>query len=217
MKKTIVLLIIIVTVFILASIYKINVIKKKRTLKAITISSEWEEYGKPVDVYKIKKNEFKNYTKISGILKNNSIVCEVPLTTKNLIKTAYSFFTESNLKGIVEIVSSTPNLNTGLYKVILKLEPSKIEPESIITAFINFKTIKNIISIPSSAIIKKDSESFVWKLNNGIVNLTKIKTTDSNLFNYTIVENGLEENSYIITKGIEILKENDAVRIHREF
>lgn len=216
MKKTLFLSFVTIAIVVLGTIYKINVINKKRNLKAITISSEWLKNGKPVDVYKLKKGVFNNFIKVSGVKKNFRINCQVPISIKNQIKTGFWFLTESNLKGHIVFISDFANPDNGLYNVILKYELSNNEPESIVTAFINIETYKNVLSIPNNSILNQNNGSYVWKISSKKVNLTKIKTSATNFYNFTIVESGLEEGSYIVSKGIEILEENDTVNIHKE-
>lgn len=227
MKKTLFMVCSVSILLVLATILKINHIKTKLSKKTITINALWNEFGKPVDILKIKAKDFNSYIKVSGIVINDEIHSQVPASTIKNLKVGLTFYTDSGIIGKVSYVSNYPDINSGLYKIILKSEKEINSNSNFENAYINFDIIKKAIFIPSNAIINKDNISYVWKISTNDntdpnkppiykVNLHKVQTSLTNTKNYTLIKSGIKENDIISVNGNEVLEENDKVRIHEE-
>ena len=82
------------------------------------------------------------------------------------------------------------------------------------TAQFTSTAIHKIIVVPSSAIIKRDRDKYVFTVNNGIARQTKVRIR--NIDNNTAeISSGLNENDLVVVKGAQNLQDGMSVEMWR--
>ncbi|MFC1501159.1 efflux RND transporter periplasmic adaptor subunit [Elusimicrobiota bacterium] len=217
MRKLIYVLI--AAVFIFLVIAKANVIKGKNKKEIVSISKEWANYGKPVSIAKIGKGTIINNTRVTGEVKRDIISVNVPLSIKFKIKKGQEFTAKKNgkpIKGSVISVSKKRDMLSGLYLVELKCScDPKIKYGNFLAVDIQTEVLKNALKIPLAGIFKENGKNLCWTVDEkNKVTRKEIKIGTVNE-HFAHVLSGVKEGDMVCVSGIEVLNENDQVRIYK--
>jgi len=191
----------------------------KRT--TISIISEWNEHGKPVDVFKLEKSDLVFYTKISGAVNNLRMKAYVPSGIRNKLGNGQFFFIEQDgkkIKGIVDFVSDSRDKQSGLHLVELRItDKVKLAKGSIITANIQSRKIPSLLCVPSESVERSDDKTYVWIVDdNNKARRKEVELGTGNGEKYQITA-GLNSGDKVVASGKDFLLDNDTVMIHKMF
>ncbi len=118
-----------------------------------------------------------------------------------------------NYSGIVKYISPQANEQTGTFKAKIYVpNTQKMEIRAGMTARIDLAVSNKgkQLSIPNYAIVTKNGDKYIYKINAGIAELYKIETGQS-LGSRTIVNSGLAVGDTVIIVGMKNLGEKTAV------
>ncbi|MBN1622450.1 MAG: hypothetical protein JW871_07665 [Endomicrobiales bacterium] len=217
MRKIIYLSVLLICV--LGVIIKAGIIREKDKKEIININSEWAKYGKPVDVFSVKRGDLYVRQNISGVLKyDNVIEADVDGEIAAKLEVGQKILTcigEKGCEGEIVYVSGTRDLISGLYKVRVKINQGvKINKGAIVVAQVVIGKYSNVIYMPKSAVVINNGGKFCWVVKDSIVKKKFIKTGISN-GSYVQVVSGLNIGDAVCVNGIEELEEGSAVRIRK--
>ncbi len=187
----------------------------------ISIISEWNEHGKPVDVFKLEKSDLVFYTKISSAVNNLRMKAYVPSGIRNKLKNGQPFFIEQDekkIKGIVDFVSDSRDKQSGLHLVELRItDKIKLAKGSIITANIQSRKIPGLLCVPSESVERSDDKTYVWIVDdNNKAKRKEVELGTGNGEKYQVIS-GLNPGEKIVASGKDFLLEDDTVMIHKMF
>lgn len=107
--------------------------------------------------------------------------------------------------------------NNGLYKLYLYHNPasgSKLAPGMNVSVKLYCEKENNaMLSIPAQALFEIDSKSFVWVVNDSVVNAREVQTNNQLSNGHIGIVSGLSENEEVVTGGLNLLKEGEKVRV----
>lgn len=107
--------------------------------------------------------------------------------------------------------------NNGLYRFYLQYTPSgktKLVPGMNVSVNISYKAReKELLSIPLNAIFELDNKSYVWLVNDSIVNKQLVETC--NIINNGMIGivSGLQEDQKVVVGGLHLLNDNEVVKL----
>ncbi|MFB6342090.1 efflux RND transporter periplasmic adaptor subunit [Saccharicrinis sp. FJH62] len=107
--------------------------------------------------------------------------------------------------------------NNGLYKLYLYYNPegdTQLAPGMNVSVHVTYKAQDTTVtSIPASAVFERNSKSYVWLVNDSLVHARQIITSGV-LNNGNInIKSGLNPGDEVVKGGLNLLKENEKVRI----
>jgi hypothetical protein len=198
--------------------YKIEVIKEKRNRNKVSVISEWEKNGKPVDIYKLKKENFYEYVNVSGKIHNNMIVTNVTPYIRSKLRKGQRFHIEDTpykVTGYVKYVSSYINDLSGLYRVVLELDKGlRTEDNNIVVCSINVANYGKKLLIPVSAIVREDDSTYCWIELDGFAYKKKIDMGRQSSL-YAEVKSGINRYDNIIVNGYSDISDKEKVIVHK--
>ena len=197
--------------------WKIGVIKDKRNAPTISITNEYMKFGKPVETFKVKTDDLKFFERVTGESRNNKVELMVSKIQWQKIKNSQQAIVYTGngvIDGEVIIKNKLPDTNTGLYKVVVKTDDAiKAKTTKNIVVDINTKTLRDVITIPSTSIKQEDKESYVWVLtDDGKAVKRAVKKGDESQMYVEIVD-GLSIGEKLIVRGASSLNKGDVARI----
>ena len=108
--------------------------------------------------------------------------------------------------------------NNGLYKFYLQYKPiseSELMPGMNVSVSVSYKARENdILSIPLNAVFEEDGKSYVWIVNDTVVNKQLVETCNVVRNGEIGITSGLNENQEIVVGGLNLLKENETVKVN---
>lgn len=197
--------------------WKIGVIKDKRSAPTISITNEYKKFGKPVETFTVKNDDLKFFERVTGEVKNKKVELMVSKIQWQKIQPSQQAIVHTGdgvIEGEVTIKNNLPDTNTGLYKVIVKTDyVLKPKTATNIVVDINTKTLRDVITIPSTSIKREDENNFVWILtDDGKAVKRSVKKGDESQMYVEIVE-GLSIGEKLIVRGASSLNKGDVARI----
>jgi hypothetical protein len=204
-------------VIAIAVFYKARVMEEKEKQEIISISREWEKHGKPVDVVNTVVGDAHCLEKISGIIEAGNIVrCEVAEDIASKLRPGQEFtalLRGKTVKGRVDAVSRQRDILTGLYGVKLKIKTSNsFSRKSIIVAKVRVNTLRNVLRIPQRALIRDNSHSYCWVIEDGLAQKRNVITGVDCEEDIQIVS-GLKFGEAVCVNGMGELSDGDKTRI----
>lgn len=107
--------------------------------------------------------------------------------------------------------------NNGLYKFYLQytpLEKTELVPGMNVSVNISYKAIENdLMSIPLNAVFELDNKSYVWIVKDSVVNKQLVETCNIIRKGEIGIVKGLQTDQQVIVGGLDLLKENETVKI----
>jgi hypothetical protein len=219
----------ILTIFIILILFKKNQILKNRNKDVVTFINQWEKYGKPVYVKKLKPENLDIIEKITGTSNDGiNINSYINLNLKSDLRVNQKFFIEikdekdsmktKNIYGYIRNISNYVDYKTGMYVINLKLK-DKLEnikkEDTFFTCYIIKKQLNNIILLPNESIKKDQKGLYVFTVFNNKTVKKYVEVGYNNGLNQVITK-GLNFNDIVIIEGLSILNENDQVDIIKE-
>ncbi len=200
---------------------KIQDVKTQEEKKIISLYSEWESNGKPVDVKEVKEEEFNLFIKLTATV-TSRYRAQTHFTEglKHKLQTGMLcyFFVNSEKKwGHVLSISQSPNFN-GLYQMTIKLHEAidKIKIDKMkfehLNLFVITQKLTHSILIPNHSFFSDNGEHFVWVVKDNLTLKRKVNLGQSNGIESQI-KSGLKKGELIVTNGLSQIKDNDKVFI----
>ena len=107
--------------------------------------------------------------------------------------------------------------NNGLYKFYLQHKPTTktdLVPGMNVSVSISYKARETeILSIPLNAVFEEEGKSYVWIVNDTVVNKQLVETCNVVRQGEIGITSGLKENQEIVVGGLNLLKENETVKV----
>ncbi len=201
--------------FAAAVFYRARLVERTAREKVVSVLSEWEKSGKPVDTHRLGMGVMVFTAKVSGVLRENGTIeaCVTPEAVKNL--RAGMRFTgrrgQRSVRGKVTNVSPKPDLTTGLHAVSLKVSGQcDFAKGTIIAARIETQKLQNVLRIPKTAVFHENSPR-VWVVKNGKAKLRALRLGRENE-DWAQALSGVSKGETVATAGLRSLKEGDRVR-----
>ncbi|MFC1521365.1 efflux RND transporter periplasmic adaptor subunit [Elusimicrobiota bacterium] len=209
--------VLILFVFIAAVVFRARIAEKEAARETVSITSEWEKRGKPVDAQRISKGSIVFTTKVTGIMKRNNIAqaFDTPEIVGKLRagQTFGGCGRDRVFSGTVSRVLRSPDPATGLYRATLKLRgKNPFKPAEILVACVRSGNIRRVLTIPRMAVGVKDGKDFAWVIKDDKASRTDIKLGEGNEKNVRVLR-GLSEGDIVVTNGSDILTQGDRVRV----
>jgi hypothetical protein len=209
---------IILAFIIVGGVYwRAQIIRKSQQGRVVSMYTEWEQHGKPVDIEKVKRGSVSVKTKISAIqVSPNQLVANIPPDIYRHINPNQTYTVESKgemISGHVARGSNRPNVYTGLHKVLLKSDtPLKTNKGSILVLHVKTGTRRNVLFIPQMALLYDQAQPYVWVVED---NKAKRRNIELGWVNDSRVEikKGLKRGETVVINGTRLLNDGDRLRI----
>lgn len=202
--------------FAAAVFYRARLAESVARGKIVSVLSEWEKFGKPVDTHRVGRGRMVFTTKVSGVLQENGII-QACVTTEAVInlRPGQQFTGRRGgrtVRGKVQNVSSEPDLTTGLYTVLLKVsKPGDLAKGTILAARIEIQKLQNVLRIPKTAVFYENGRPRSWVVKNGKAELRALKLGREN-DDWARVLSGVSKGETVATAGLRNIKEGNRVR-----
>jgi len=205
----------IIVVFFFSVIWKQHAVLHERNQVVLSAVSEWEEKGKPVILYEIKKENIPVYIKIT-VWKTSDRILEgyVSQDVRGQLKIGQEVILDikkKKLKGSIATIADEIFLDKGMYKIQASFEES-LDIEGWIIVYVRINTLNDAICIPSEIVNKEKDKFFVWKIQDGKSVRQDIAFGDRGSYGIEIAQ-GLSEGDLIVIEGASILGDGDKVNI----
>ena len=198
--------------------WKIGIIQEKRSAEVVSINSEYSKYGKPVEVYTVKKQNLDFYEKVSGSANKRKVVAFISQLQWNKIEVGQiAVLSQFSIKGKVINKSHERDDMTGLFQIEVKLEQSlEQQNNGNIVLDIKTKSIPNTLAIPFNAVKMDGEKNFVWMVTSKDIAMKKYIEVGKRSGELTEILDGLDEGVKVIVRGTSLLEKNDQLRLTQE-
>lgn len=197
-------------------VWRKNQVLESRNAEIISIFSEWQKNGVPVNAMKLRRTDLNIYARTTAERRSDyGLLAYCTLDLKNKLAqdqpvTAYTG--SSEIKGRVFAISTSRNVSNGLFPVQFKVGSKLPTNGQKVHVEIITKTHRNRINVPVESILREDEKTFVYKIAEGKAIKTFIKTSATNGFN-TEVTSGLKTGDIIVTDGLSKIDNGTKVNI----
>jgi hypothetical protein len=220
-KKKKYIYILVIMVFFISMLGRAFYVSYKDKLATVTIISEWNKHGKPVDVFKLEKSDMVFYTKVSGAVNGPKIRSYVPSGIRSKLEDGQIFFIEQDgkkIKGIVDDVYDQRDKQSGLFLVELRItDKVNLVRGSIITANIQSRKTPGLLCVPTESVERSDNKTYVWVVDGERkASKREVELGISNGQKYQLLS-GVNPGEMVVTSGKDFLLEGDTVMVHRTF
>ena len=203
---------------VLSVINKTRIIEGKDKQEIISITEEWKKHGKPVDTAIVVKGDAHCLEKISGIIGRDDIIyCQVSADIVSKLRKGQEFkaiLKGKTLRGHVSAVSSKMEMLTGLYAVKLKITTENgFKQKSIVVAKVRVSTLKNVLKIPQTAVIRDNSHTYCWVVVRDSMVEKRDIVSGMDCESDIQILSGLKLKDQVCVNGLAELADNDKVRI----
>ncbi|KGT72956.1 RND transporter, partial [Bradyrhizobium japonicum] len=116
--------------------------------------------------------------------------------------------------GIVDFVSpvSDPNSSTFPVKIKVKNEDGSLRAGMLAEVYLAGQA-QSEIRLPSSAVVKKENKTYIYKVDGDIVHQTEI-TADESGSDWVVVKNGVSLNDQVVLNPADSLADGSKVRLN---
>lgn len=211
-----------VGILVVAAQWKIKEITKEQKKEILSRVSLWEKNGHPIDVVKVKRASLPIYTKLTARLVSNGVLeSDVTRNIQQQLGPKMPLIARikgKEYKGAIEKVSPVADLESGLFRVLMKLtEAIPVDQKKAIAAVtVRSSAYKNSLAVSKEALIVAEGkrEGFVWvaKFNRAMKTPVKLSGGNGELVR---VKEGIGDGDLIIIRGISKLKEFAKVQVHK--
>ena len=164
----------------------------------------------------IKKRDYDVYERISAVKENGGII--KTYATDHMRKRfkpgqdVECICDNNTYEGKVTFVARQPDINVGLYEVVIKLNNVDACNQHIVHIKANVDKYRDVFVIPNKTIVRDAGISYVWKVKNSKAVLVPIKGVFSDGHNM-IVQSGLSVGDKIVYRGQSFLSDGAKVDI----
>lgn len=206
----------------IVSVYVMIYAKKQADLKAAgTVQNSFIQYhldkGKPVETYKIVDRDIKTYVMLTAVPKSSRKLESYadPSVIDHIRKGAEVLdFKSSELSGKVSYVSRSPDIDNGLYKVVVTTNKKISNTNRLRQIKITRNSTGGKVIVPGESLVLSDGKFHVYKVEDGKVKLVFLKP---GMYNRQFVEakGALKVGDVVVLKGASLLREGDKVSIEK--
>ena len=203
-KKRAVSYALLLSLFVVAVVFKVHLVVKERNREVVTIPAIWSESGKPVVTMKVERGPVDQFSAVvASPLASGGYICYVPADQKRLLAKGQEVASIGGVGQVLD-VGEEVDIATGLYPVHLQLPAQGV-------AEVKTETFVDALFIPKETVYLDGDAHFVW-----VVQADRVKRREVILGRRTrgLVEitEGLENGEVLVLEGGSLLKEGD--RIH---
>lgn len=197
--------------------YKKKDIRDARKQEVVSILSEQTKKGLPVGVEKVKKGDFRSTYRTTVSLENKEkrlVNFYVNRNKLKVIKPGQQVFYSPLNEVVGEVVklSKTPDLETGMYKGLIKVNREPKAKDGVRFVEIITDLQKEKISVPTEALSYEGSSAFLWRDQSGKAVKQHVKVGRVEASRSEIVK-GLEPGDLIVINGFKYLKEGSSLNV----
>lgn len=207
----------ILVVFIALVQWKKADVMEKRTRDVVSIPSEIEQHGWPVDVEKIEVNDFKESLQFTLLFTGDSSRRHFYMSQKqrSQVKTGAEVLSlkGDRVLGRVSFVATQPDLDNGLYRGEVQWNPKlKLDTETMSSVNIVVRTLPQRVSVPVEALQIEGDDNYLWVDHEGSAQKVQIQVGALASGRYEVLK-GLEPGDRVITNGFKVLEEGVRLRV----
>lgn len=205
----------IVGLVIAAVIRQRGVITNNRSREVASIMSLWDDEGRPVRVRKAVMENLVKDQKITLVREDNGVFRGY--VTKDVKKkiypeqAVYLVNGDHEKRGEVQGVDENIDMNTGLYKIYVRMDDAVMERDRVI-AYIENTSGEKGFSVSNDAIDLENGNEYIWKVVNGRAERNKVKVGER-YGNLAVITEGIDEGDVLIVEGQKLINEADPVNI----
>ena len=214
-KKEIISYFILVLLIVGAIVWRQRVVTRQRAVEVKTMISEWDQRGKPVEVYKVDTRDVPLYTKVTARqIAPDVFEGYVSRDVRNKIQVGQEmrFMVGSDeFTGVISYIAQEISLETGLYPVEVRL-PQTFDLKTWVVARAHTDTLKDVICIPNEVTDIEGDRYFVWKVVNNQAVRQEVTVGRRDGFG-AVVTDGLKVGDLVAVRGGTLIAEGDKVNI----
>ncbi|MFH1725191.1 MAG: hypothetical protein ABII00_11310 [Elusimicrobiota bacterium] len=204
-----------IAAFAAATHFRARVHERDAGEEVVSVAGEWKKSGKPVAVQELGSGPLESVTKISGVMRaGGELLAETTPEIARAVRAEQHFdgCGVRPLSGVVERVSETPDLATGLHKAVLKVRSGAPPAGSIIVACVRSAASGRVLRVPRAAVITGANGRFVWVVRDGKAarKTPEVGESDDRFFR---VRSGLAKGDRVVVEGWRELADGDRVRV----
>jgi hypothetical protein len=218
--------------FAVSVILRIQQINKERKQDVVSVIAEWEKFGRPVYVLKMKKSNFDDSIRLSALWSGeNALNASVSWDTALRLRAGQSFIAimqnegeAIEVSGVVSSVGgrdsetglSTIQMRLNSGKDLAKVKKSKESLGTIIPMDIKVSTSTNVYKVPVEALVKDKGKSYLWLMTKeSLAHRVEVVLGDRDA-SEIIITQGLSEGDEVIIAGKSNLSEGIKVGVSTE-
>ncbi len=214
-KKGILSYLVLVLLIVGAIVWRQRTVTRQRAVEVKTMISEWGQYGKPVEVYKVDYRDVPLYTKVtSWQIAPDVFVGFVSRDVRNKIQVGQEMrfmMGADEWTGTIAYIAEDISLETGLYRVEVRL-PRTFNLETWLVARAHTDTLKDVICIPNEVTDIDGDQYYVWKIVDNQAVRQEVTIGRRNGFG-AVVTDGLKAGDLVAIRGGSLISEGDKVNI----
>ena len=155
---------------VLLVLWKQQDVTRERSQKVVSTISQWDEKGKPVEVWQAVRRDVPVYTKVTARqIDARTFEGYVSREVRDKVAVGQDMlFSVDGLQvtGTISTIAEDISLETGLYPVRTTFS-RPFELKSWVAAYAHIDTLRNVICVPNEIIDKEGETFFVWTAVDG--------------------------------------------------
>lgn len=209
-------------VFVIAVQVKKAWVTESRQQKVVSIPSEIQKHGWPVDVEKVEKQPLYDSVRVTVVptsKEKQMVSFYFSRNERAQFKKNQKVLSIEDSKAIGHIVDvdKSPEFSTGLYKAHVKIDkPENFKEQNLKNVDVVIKDLKSTFSVPIEAVdnFYQEDKTYVWSAKNGVAKPIPVELGLSG-HNRVEVTKGLSEGDFIVINGYQALKDGVNLRIRK--
>lgn len=215
-KKRIFIYFLFMAMVVFGVIVKQNTVTLKRNKAIVTTFSRWQEFGRPVVVENIKKEDVKAFVKITLVpVEGNQYEGFVPLGIKEQLSLGQNVFLtdhSSEAIGHITSVSEEIDIDSGMFRVEMSRDGEVAAIGGRMIVYVHTRTFESVIRVSNDVLDKEGEGHIVWVAENGRAQKRNVQVRVRNGYG-AIIEKGLDAGDILIVQGFTQLSEGDRLYI----
>jgi len=211
-KKVYILLVLVLAAGVLI---RQTAVRRERSQKIISTISQWEEFGKPVTVRKIKREKVREYARFS-VLRESDRTASGFVTRdlqERLNQGQEVYLKDQSLEpeGVISGISREMDVDTGMFYVQVRADRTIPEEQGLTVVYVHTETFPDKIAVPNEILDIEQERFYIWKVVDSKAVRSEVFVLSRNGYG-AIISKGLQEEDLVICSGQSQLREGDRIR-----
>lgn len=189
---------------------RINTVNSVRRHPIISYYSQWQKYGKPVEVRPVGSREVPVYVRFTvRVLDGRLAAGFVTGDVKDALREGQEIYEEDVPVPCATIrnVGKELDIDTGMFPVQIIFNDDR-EPGAACVVSAHTRTLHNVLVVPNEVLEVSGEDYFIWKDNNGTAGKRKVTLGQRNGYG-AVITSGLQSGDKVVFSGQSELKEGD--------
>jgi len=205
------------SIILLSIMLKQYIIRRERAVQAVTVYSEWQRNGIPVEALTVHKRNVPVFTKFTMFAQEDHVShAFVSRDVKDQLAPDQKVYAEphaaSRLLGTITDVRDEIDLDTGLFRVAIQYSGERMDSDARMIVYAETAILPQVIYIPPDCIDLRQGQPVIFKVAENRVRIQPVTFGHVDAEGM-VVAAGVSDEDVVLIKGQTRVEAGDVVHI----